>query len=1656
MKPTQLTNLLLDQSKDLIWVINPELQLIYANKAYLSTMKEMIGTEKKLNESVLVEGFGEGYIEKWKTYYNRALKGEYFEIEEHYYHPVSKEIQYGQITFKPLTDNDNKFFAVACQSKDITRIVRQKSEASQLIDASLDVFCTIDENGNFVYVSAGALTHWGYTPEEMCGKAYINFILEEDVPKTNEIAASILVGAQVKSFVNRYKKKDGSVAYNLWSARWDNSTKLMYCVARDGKDKIEQEEQIQQSEQRFKALVQEGSDLIGILDTEGNYTYVSPTSASILGIAPEEFIGRNAFEFIHPDDVERTLNSLQKITTQNKVIVEPFRFQNHKNEWRWVETVLTNMLDNPAVNGIVANSRDITAKIEEEHKLKLLESVITNSNDAVLITEAEPLDEPGPRIIYVNEAFTKMTGYTTEEVIGKSPRILQGPNSNKEELAKLSQSLKNWKPHEITTTNYKKNGDEFWINFTVTPIADEKGWYTHWIAIERDVTEQKIKELEKELLAQISLNFSSKHDYVDAIKELCVSISKFGNFDWVELWASNFEKSHIQLLSHHVAAHEDEKFYDYSRDVNSLQIAESLAGKVWSNGAQLLWNDVDSHKGFIRKDAAKKIGLKAVLGIPLVFNNEVIGVLQIGTKHDANYLKNYARIFQKLEKFVGYELNRKKLENDLSHLFDAIPDIICLADFNGRFLRINKAGSFLLGYSEEEILYHSFDEFIHPEDKDIATNEMQHLKNGETSFAFENRYITKQGNIIWLSWYCNSSMEEGLIYATAKNITEEKKLRELNRQVSSLAKIGSWQVDLVNQNLYWSDEVHQLHETNPKLFVPNLEGAINFYREDFRQMVESSIKKSITTGEPFDYEAILVTAKKKERWVRAIGNAEFVDGECKRIYGSFQNIHDRKHTEEKLVDSEQKYRQLALKLQLQQLHLTNAQEVAKVGSWETELPSLKVTWSDETYRIFGTDRESFEPTHEKFLEYVHPLDRDKVDKAFTDSIFDSIQSNNIIEHRIVTTSGEIKAIEERWKITYNNKGEALLVIGSCQDITERKKAEILLQESENKFRSLIENSSDMLTLITADGRMEYISPSVEKTFGYTNEENKTRQAMEVIHPDDVPEAIKVLENAFKNPGVPFASTVRNRKKDGTYIWVEGTVTNMLHVPGVNAIAANIHDITERKKAEELILKANERFEKVTEATNDAIWDWDMVKQTFYRSNAFERFFGKKVQKSFKETDFWKDNFHPEDLPKIQDSIQELIANPSINRWELEYRVFNEHREVLYVIDRGVVVRNNDGKALRIIGAMTDISEQKKSNEENRFKANLLSRIGQAAIATNLDGVINYWNKAAETIYGWAEEEAIGKNIVHLTTPYANMEQAMQIMERLKKGQTWSGEFKVMKKDGTNFPALINNSPIYDENKILSGIIGISSDISLEVKNKELLKQYTLELERSNEELEQFAFVASHDLQEPLRMISSFMDLLQRKYGEQLDEKGHQYIHFAMDGAKRMKQIILDLLEYSRAGKSTEGKVDVDLNEVLSEFKQLRRKIISEKTAVIIAITLPTLNTYKAAITQILHCLLDNALRYSAQDIPPIVEMNALETENEWEFSIKDNGIGIDSQFYDKIFIVFQRLHNKNEYAGTGIGLSIAKRQIEFLGGRIWLDSKPGEGTTFYFTISKTK
>lgn len=235
------------------------------------------------------------------------------------------------------------------------------------------------------------------------------------------------------------------------------------------------------------------------------------------------------------------------------------------------------------------------------------------------------------------------------------------------------------------------------------------------------------------------------------------------------------------------------------------------------------------------------------------------------------------------------------------------------------------------------------------------------------------------------------------------------------------------------------------------------------------------------------------------------------------------------------------------------------------------------------------------------------------------------------------------------------------------------------------------------------------------------------------------------------------------------------------------------------------------------------------------------------------------------------------------------------------------------------------------------------------------------------------------------------------------------------------------------------------------EQEEKLAKYAHELERSNRELEEFAYVASHDLQEPLRMVGSFLQLLQRKYADKLDQDAHEYIHYAVDGAFRMKRLISDLLNYSRTNR--EWTIEqVDIAAIIRDVLKNLAASIQDSGAMIHVDQMPQLPADPDQMLRLFQNLIGNAIKFRKEATSPVINISARRDDAHWLFSVQDNGIGIDRQYAEKIFVVFKKLHNNARFEGTGIGLAIAKKIVERHGGKIWFESEPGKGTTFYFTL----
>jgi PAS domain S-box-containing protein len=687
----------------------------------------------------------------------------------------------------------------------------------------------------------------------------------------------------------------------------------------------------------------------------------------------------------------------------------------------------------------------------------------------------------------------------------------------------------------------KANGDYAYVLDRGMAIKNERGKTIRIIGAKQDITKQKRSEQQKAVLAAISPIFSQYPQLKGALDAVLGKLIIFlEDYKLAELWLTDTQASTIKLISKETLLPNSEEYYTKTSHQSSFKLGEGMPGEVWQRKESIVWQNVSTHPSFLRREFADLIGLKTVFGLPLIFQDTVVGVLVLGSSKQMEYEDSFSTFYSGLTDLLGSEIQRKQIEQELGEIFNAAPDIICLAGFDGYFKKVNPKMGELLGYTEEELLSHPSTYFTHPDDLKVTTKETVDLTNNKSSQNFENRYITKDGRIIWLSWTIKLDTDSGLIYCVAKDITDKKELEELLKVANQLARNGGWEVNVLENNkVYYSKTTREILELDEHV-IPSLESDIIFFKEGpNRNRIIEAVRNAILTGTPYDLELEIVTAKGNHKWVRAIGKAEFRNGVCARLVGSFQDV--------------------------------------------------------------------------------------------------TVQKNQEIE-----------------------------------------------------------------------------------------------------------------------------------------------------------------------------------------------------------------------------------------LTKLN----------------------------------------------------------------------------------------------------------------------------------------------------------------------------------------EILEERALKLQQSNEELEQFAYVASHDLQEPLRMVTSFLSLLERKYDGQLDDKAKQYIHFAVDGSKRMRQIILDLLEFSRVGRIREELDNVNLNVIVESIVALNKDRIEENKATIRYVDLPTIKSYETPVYQVLQNLISNSLKYHSTAESPKIEITVEEREREWLFNVKDNGIGIDPSYHAKVFQLFQRLHTKTEYSGSGIGLSLCKKIIEDLKGKIWIESEEGKGCTFIFTLPK--
>ncbi|PPK43035.1 PAS domain S-box-containing protein [Trinickia symbiotica] len=488
----------------------------------------------------------------------------------------------------------------------------------------------------------------------------------------------------------------------------------------------------------------------------------------------------------------------------------------------------------------------------------------------------------------------------------------------------------------------------------------------------------------------------------------------------------------------------------------------------------------------------------------------------------------------------------------------------------------------------------------------------------------------------------------------------------------------------------------------------------------------------------------------------------------------------------------------------------------------------------------------------------------------------------------------------------------------------------------------------------------------------------------------------------------------------------------------------LQEVSERKQAEE-------RFRQVVEAAPNAMIIINRDGRIVLVNSQTEKVFGyARDQLVGQGIELLVPERYRRDHPGYRSAFCENPGNRPMGAGRHLYGLRRDGTEVPLEIGLNPL---ETSEGMYVLAAIVDITERKR--QEELFRATVESA-PTAIVMADHTGRITLVNALTESIFGYERDELIGQPVEKLLPQrYRAAHPGLRdsfffapSARRMGEGRDLNGQ----RKDGSEFPVEIGLNPV--ETSTGSFVLAAIADITERKRAEEELRHRTEELARSNRDLEQFAYVASHDLQEPLRAIAGPLQLLQRRYLGQLDARADEYIGHAVDGASRMQTLIDDLLAFSRMGRSAEPWEPTESAQALEYALGNLSAAIEASGAQIVHEDLPVVHAISTQISLLFQNLVGNAIKFRSKDRPLRIHVGADARSDAWVFHVRDNGIGIDPQYFERIFLIFQRLHTRRDYPGTGIGLALCKRIVEHHGGRIWVESDPGNGTTFLFTLPR--
>ncbi len=1252
---------------------------------------------------------------------------------------------------------------------------------------------------------------------------------------------------------------------------------------------------------------------------------------------------------------------------------------------------------------------------------------------------------------------------TLESMLGMPPGSFEGtfeafrershPDGWRQTQESISKAFQNGPDYMIENRLRKNDGTYCWVRGQGRVVFDENNEPAGLIGVVWDISDRKQSEADQQFLLDLSAKVSRCSDWgqladmavAETAKYLSTSRCIYSEIDRQAKLLRRVAEYHTEGSS--IAGSQPLDDYD--------GILAELASDRFVAVSDVVSDPRTAEK---RETTYLSLGTRAFLSIPLQRDGAWVAAISVTDREIRSWqereialLRGVAeRLWPAMENARLLQETRERQEQ-FEGTFEQAAVGMAHVGLDGRFLRVNQRFCQITGYTNQELLAGRFQDITHAEDLAADLNQYEALKRGGIqSYSIEKRYLQKGGATVWVnltvSLVRGSSGEPKYAISVIEDISARKKTaQELAENegaarafadrlsiATSAAQLGVFVWSAWSDSTSWENQrVYEIfgrtREEGPLSQTEFIEKVL--HPEDVAAF-HGAMAQAVLPGQSLHTIVRIHRGDGELRWIEASGHFELDrDGKPLRLTGVVADITHRIVAEGALRDQKQHLRSVLDSLFAFVGVMSVEGVLLEANRAPLEAAGIK---AEDVIGKLVTDTYWFSYSSEvqnRVWEAIHKA------RAGESSRFDL---------RVRMKHGQLMTIDFMLSPMRDETGEIKYLIPSAVPIEERKQMEEALRQSEERYRLAEWATNDGLWDWNPTTDECYFSPRFKALLGLAEDELENRAAavFERLHPDDAPALFEAVRLNFEERR-PYDVEMRVRLKNGQYRWFR-TRGEALHDQAgkVTRMVGAMSDIHDRKQAKSLAREHDEQLRQMIDSIEQLACMAHPDGYVFWYNRRWYEYTGKTPEQM--EGWGWETVHDPRILPKVMERWQESIRTGE--PFDMEFPLRGADGVYRSFLTRVVPLRDSQGQVVRWFGTNTNIEALRRAQDvlvesERKFRE-LAETLPELLWVADSAGAIVYYNPQWNNFTGLAEGEGLADSWVAIIHP-EDVEHLFKTWQTsLASGQHYECEARVRRHDGAYRWFLNRAEPIRDaEGKVVKWL-GTSTDIH----ERKLTEQA---LRHSNEDLEQFAYAASHDLQESLRTVSIYSQLLARK----CDAGGPDAARFAgyvVNATSRMESLLKGILAYSRAAEPTEGPTSCDSESVLKIALHNLKEALSESNARVTHDVLPVVACPEDLMLQVWQNLLGNAVKYRAAR-PLEIHLSATH-EGRWQkFSIADNGIGIKPEYVKKIFGMFKRLH-RDEYPGVGIGLAICKRIVERYGGRIWVESEPGCGATFHFTL----